>query len=294
MTERLGFIGLGLMGTPIAEKLLDAGYALTVWGRSPQKLESILKRGATAAASPRALAEASDVILLCVTDTSAVEAVVFGSDGIAASADAAGKTLIDHSSIRPEASRDFAERLKAACGMDWLDAPVSGGPAGVARGSLVVMAGGEAKAFEMVQGIVSAYAARFTLMGSSGAGQATKLINQTLAGVNFAVVAEATQLALEAGIDAARIPEALAGGSADSMVLQEYMPKMVARDFEPAGTVSVILKDLETVAELAQKTGTAMPITKLVTELHRLLVAKGHGDEDNAALIRLYEKAASS
>jgi len=289
MTKRLGFIGLGLMGTPIAEKLRDAGYPLTVWGRSPAKLKSLLENGAAAAASPRALAEASDVILVCVTDTSAVETVVFGDDGIAAGAGGAGKVLIDHSSIKPDASRDFAARLKAACGMDWLDAPVSGGPAGVARGSLVVMAGGEEGPFEKVGDIVSAYAARFTLMGPSGAGQATKLINQTLAGVNFAVVAEATQLALEAGIDAVRIPEALAGGRADSMVLQEYMPKMVARDFVPAGTVRVILKDLETVAELAQETGTAMPITKLVTELHRLLVAKGHGDEDNAALIRLYD-----
>ena len=127
-------------------------------------------------------------------------------------------------------------------------------------------------------------------MGPTGAGQATKLVNQTLVAVHVAIVAEATQLALDAGIDTALIPEALAGGRADSVVLQDFMGRMVARDFEPAATISIMLKDLETVAELSRETGTAMPITKLVTELHRLLVAQGLGEADNAAMIRLYDK----
>ena len=289
MTSRIGFIGLGLMGTPIALKMLDAGYPVTVWGRNEEKLQPALEKGAVAAASARAVAEASDVVFLCVTDTNAVEAVVFGADGIAQGG-GAGKVLVDHSSIKPEATQSFATRLREQCDMSWIDAPVSGGPAGVERGTLVVMAGGDEGSHAKVCDIVSSYAARFTLMGPTGAGQATKLVNQTLVAVNVAIVAEATQLALDAGIDTALIPEALAGGRADSVVLQDFMGRMVARDFEPAATISIMLKDLETVAELSRETGTAMPITKLVTELHRLLVAQGLGEADNAAMIRLYDK----
>ena len=289
MTSHIGFIGLGLMGTPIALKILEAGYPVTVWGRSEEKLRPALEKGAVVAASARAVAEASDVVFLCVTDTNAVEAVVFGADGIAKGG-GTGKVLVDHSSIKPEATRGFATRLSKLCDMSWIDAPVSGGPAGVERGTLVVMAGGDETSHAKVRDIVSSYAARFTLMGPTGAGQATKLVNQTLVAVHVAIVAEATQLALNAGIDTALIPQALAGGRADSVVLQDFMGRMVARDFEPAATISIMLKDLETVAELSRKTGTAMPITKLVTELHRLLVAQGLGEADNAALIRLYDK----
>ena len=289
MTSRIGFIGLGLMGTPIALKMLDAGYPVTVWGRSEEKLQPALEKGAVAAASARAVAEASDVVFLCVTDTNAVEAVVFGADGIAQGG-GAGKVLVDHSSIKPEATRSFATRLCEQCDMSWIDAPVSGGPAGVERGTRVVMAGGDEGSHAKVCDIVFSYAARFTLMGPTGAGQATKLVNQTLVAVHVAIVAEATQLALDAGIDTALIPEALAGGRADSVVLQDFLGRMVARDFDPAATISIMLKDLETVAELSRETGTAMPITKLVTELHRLLVAQGLGEADNAAMIRLYDK----
>ncbi|MED5574180.1 MAG: NAD(P)-dependent oxidoreductase [Pseudomonadota bacterium] len=285
---RVGFIGLGLMGTPMAAKVAEAGHSLTVWGRTASKLQPVLALGAEAADSPRALAETSDVVLLCVTDTDAVEMVVFGDDGVAAGG-VAGKVLIDHSSIQPDASRRFAARLLDACGMDWLDAPVSGGPAGVERGTLVVMAGGEDAPFAKVKEVVASYAARFTLMGPPGAGQSTKLINQTLVAAHVAIVAEATQLALDAGIDAERIPQALAGGRADSVVLQDFMPRMIARDFEPAATLKIMLKDLEMIAGLSSETGTAMPITRLVSELHRLLIAKGLGDQDNSAMIRLYD-----
>mgnify|MGYP001249041151 CR=1 FL=1 len=289
MTSHIGFIGLGLMGTPIALKILEAGYSVTVWGRSEEKLRPALEKGAVVASSAGAVAEASDVVFLCVSDTNAVEAVVFGADGIAKGG-GTGKVLVDHSSIKPEATRSFATRLRELCDMSWIDAPVSGGPAGVERGTLVVMAGGDETSHAKVRDIVSSYAARFTLMGPTGAGQSTKLVNQTLVAVHVAIVAEATQLALNAGIDTALIPQALAGGRADSVVLQDFMGRMVARDFEPAATISIMLKDLETVAELSRETGTAMPITKLVTELHRLLVAQGLGEADNAALIRFYDK----
>ena len=131
---QVGFIGLGLMGTPMAIKLIEAGHSMTVWGRSSDKLQYVLDKGAPLSASPKALVATSDVVLLCVTDTNAVEAVVFGNDGVAAGG-SAGKILIDHSSIQPDASRRFAERLRDMCSMDWIDAPVSGGPAGVERGT---------------------------------------------------------------------------------------------------------------------------------------------------------------
>ena len=284
----LGFIGLGAMGAPIARKLQEAGYPLNLWGRRPEPLAPFKERGATVRANPSAVAAASDIVFLCVTDTDAVEAVVFGPNGIATGG-SAGKILIDHSSIRPDATRSFAEKLNLSCGMGWIDAPVSGGGPGVENKTLVVMAGGDAPAYERAYPVVMTYSGRCTLMGPSGAGQATKLINQTLAGVNFALLAEATQLALDTGIDAARIPEALAGGRADSAVLQEYMPRMVDRTFEPMGTIALMLKDLQTAAALARESGTAMPLTTLAIELHRQLVTAGYGGEDNAAMIRLHD-----
>jgi 3-hydroxyisobutyrate dehydrogenase len=263
-----------------------------VWGRSPDKLRPALEQGAEEALSPKHLAEQCDIVVLCVTDTLAVETVVFGENGIVEGG-RSGAVLVDHSTIKPDATRGFANRIEAKCGMQWLDAPVSGGPAGVERGTLVVMAGGNEIAFEKVREMVAAYAARFTLMGPSGAGQSTKLINQTLVAAHVAVVAEATQLALDAGINAKLIPEALAGGRADSVVLQDFMGRMIERDFTPAATISIMLKDLEMVGDLSRETGTATPITRLVTELHRLLVARGLGDVDNSAMIRLYDKNAS-
>lgn len=288
----VGFIGLGAMGAPIARKLQEAGYPLNVWGRRPEPLQPFADNGATVCDSPSAVAAASEIVFLCVTDTDAVEAVVFGPQGLAEGG-SADTVLIDHSSIRPDATRTFADRLKAACGMAWIDAPVSGGGPGVENKTLVVMAGGDAAAFKRAYPVVMSFAGRCTLMGPSGAGQATKLINQTLAGVNFALLAEATQLALDAGIDAARIPEALAGGRADSAILQEYMPRMVERTFNPMGSIALMLKDLETAAGLAREHGTTMPLTALAIELHRLRVAAGQSGEDNAAMIRLYDRRES-
>jgi 3-hydroxyisobutyrate dehydrogenase len=253
-----------------------------VWGRSPDKLRPALEQGAEEALSPKHLAEQCDIVVLCVTDTLAVETVVFGENGIVEGG-RSGAVLVDHSTIKPDATRGFANRIEAKCGMQWLDAPVSGGPAGVERGTLVVMAGGNEIAFEKVREMVA----------PSGAGQSTKLINQTLVAAHVAVVAEATQLALDAGINAKLIPEALAGGRADSVVLQDFMGRMIERDFTPAATISIMLKDLEMVGDLSRETGTATPITRLVTELHRLLVARGLGDVDNSAMIRLYDKNSS-
>ena len=286
---KLGFVGLGLMGTPIALKLLENGYNLTVWGRTQAKLETVLAAGAKQADSAAALTEASDIVLLCITDTAAVQAVVFGKDGVAAGA-SADKILIDHSSIQPEATRQIASRLAAETGMRWLDAPVSGGIPGVQTKTLVVMAGGDEDVFKRAEPVVMNYAGRITLMGPVGAGQTTKLVNQALCGAMFTLLAEVTKLAQNAGIDVEKIPSALAGGRADSRLLQEYMPYMARADYTPRGRIDILLKDLETVAALARDTQTAMPLTGLATELHRLMKARGFGAEDNAALMKLYDK----
>ncbi len=179
--ERLGYIGIGLMGAPMARRLAQAGYGVTIWGRDPAKLAPILAAGATSAASAADVARGSDILFTCLSDTDAVEAVVFGAGGVAQGA-GPGKVLVDMSSIRPDAARELAARLRSETGMGWIDAPVSGGVAGSETGKLTVMAGGSEADFERVRPVVAHLAQRFTLMGPNGAGQATKLINQVLVG----------------------------------------------------------------------------------------------------------------
>lgn len=284
---KLGYIGLGLMGTPMAKRLIQAGYDVTVWGRTPAKLEPVVKLGAHQAGDAAGVARAADIVFTCLSDTEAVAAVVFGEGGIAEGA-GPGKVLVDMSSIRPEAARDMAACLKAETGMGWIDAPVSGGVAGSESGNLTVMAGGSLEDFDQVAPVVAHLAKRFTLMGPNGAGQSTKLINQVLVGCTVAVLAEAASLAVRAGIDAERIPEALAGGRADSLPLQQFFPKMVKGDFFVESHLRTMLKDLDTVQALARETTTAMPMTGMATELHRLIVQRGFADDDGTALARLY------
>jgi 3-hydroxyisobutyrate dehydrogenase len=284
---RIGYIGIGLMGAPMATRLVGAGYHVTIWGRSEAKLAPVLAAGAHRADSAADVARAADIIFTCLSDTEAVETVVFGDDGIAAGA-AAGKILVDMSSIRPEAAHEMATRLRDTTGMGWIDAPVSGGVVGSETGALTVMAGGWDEDFETVRPVVEHLAKRFTLMGPNGAGQATKLINQVFVGTVVAVLSEAAALAHRAGIDAARIPEALAGGRADSLPLQQFFPKMVSGDFFIESHVRTMMKDLDAVQAMARETGTAMPMTAMAAEIHRLMCQRGHGDEDGAAIARLY------
>lgn len=287
-SPRIGFIGLGLMGSPICMKLIEAGRPVSVWGRTPERLVPALEGGATLADSPSALAAGSDVVILCVTDTAAVEDVVFGNAGIAAGVKA-GSLLIDHSSIRPGATREMAAKLHATAGMDWVDAPVSGGVPGVLDKTLVVMCGGEEPAFRRARQVMEAYAGRCTRVGGVGAGQTTKLFNQALCGITFVAVAEVTALALRAGIDAAAIPAAIAGGRADSRILQEYMPRMARHDRDRSARIDTMLKDLQAFAELALENGVSTPCAELAAEVHGELIARGLGAEDPAAIVRFFE-----
>jgi 3-hydroxyisobutyrate dehydrogenase len=289
-TFSVGFIGLGHMGMPIALRLLEAGRPLTVWGRTPSRLEPALAKGAKLTRSAAELAAASDVVLLCVTDSAAVEAVVFGEAGIAAGA-RANAVLVDHSTIHPGATRSMAARLLMETGVHWVDAPVSGGPPAVARGTLAVMAGGSEEAFMRVSPLIAQYAGRVTHMGAIGAGQTTKLVNQALVGAGFMLLAEALNFARRAGIDVEKVPAAIRGGRADSALLQEYWPRMVAEGSAVSGRIDIILKDLDIVASVAEQAGAAMPLTRLAGELHRLLTAWGLGIQDNTAVTNLYESA---
>jgi 3-hydroxyisobutyrate dehydrogenase len=285
--EKLGYLGLGMMGSPMTRRLLDAGYEVTVWNRSEGKAFPLVKAGARLATDPCAVANASSIIFMCLTDAHAVEEVAFGSCGLAI-APGAGKLVVDFSSIHPDAARSIARRLKAANGMGWIDAPVSGGTKGAEEGTLAVMAGGEAVDIERVRPHVLAMARRLTHMGPIGAGQTAKLCNQIIVGSAMAVLAEATRLATNAGIDAERLPEALAGGFADSIPLQLFVPRMAKGIHSPPlGHIATILKDLDTVVDVARETSTPVPMASLAAQLFRLTKTARGADADALEIYKL-------
>jgi len=285
--ERLGYLGLGLMGTPMTHRLLKAGYQVTVWNRSESKVAPLAEAGARRAVMPCDVMTGSDIAFMCVTDAAAVEEVIFGTGGLAA-APGAGKLVVDFSSIHPDAARDLARRLKEANGAGWIDAPVSGGTKGAEEGTLAIMAGGDAADIERVRPYVLAMARRFTHMGPIGAGQTTKLCNQVIVGCAMAVLAEATRLAVNSGIDANRLPEALAGGFADSIPLQLFVPRMAQGiHAPPLGHIATMLKDLDTVADVAQATSTPVPMASLAGQLFRLAKAACGADADALEIYKL-------
>ena len=286
---KLGFLGLGLMGWPMTERLLKSGYAVTVWNRSPEKVVRALEAGARQAATPADVARAADIVFVCVTDDQSVEEVVFGKSGIAEAA-TKDKVLIDCSTIKPAACRSLARRLREETGMAWIDAPVTGGVVGAKAGRLVILAGGSEAEIERVRPVMTAVSQSFVHMGPQGAGLVTKLCNQVINSCTKVVLSEMLLLAAAGGIDPSRLPEALRGGSADSSQLQREAPRMVERDFEhPHGTAATMLKDLNIIREFAQETGTPMPVTGLVNELCRLHVARGNAGRDSISIYEIIE-----
>ena len=280
-------IGAGVMGGAIATRLLSAGHRVAVFDLNPAKVAALVTKGACAASSPRQAASA-DFVILSLNSATIVERAVFGADGVAESG-APGNLLIDMSSIDPEATRAMAARLKDACGMNWIDCPLSGGAPGALEGRLTVMAGGSQADFERARAVMGSLTANYTLMGGVGAGQTTKLVNQVLCAIGFQAVAEAIALAERGGVAADRIPAALAGGRGDSRLLQEFGAKMARRDYSPTGRLDNMLKDLDSVQALARATKTTMPVTAAIAEIHRAFIAAGQGAEDNAALMRQFD-----
>jgi 3-hydroxyisobutyrate dehydrogenase len=279
---RLGFIGIGLMGDPMTRRLLEAGFDVTVWNRSPAKAEALGEVGARVADTIGELVAQVDVVMLCLANTAVVEAVVFGDGGVAEQG-RPGQRLIDFSSSDPEATRDFADRLAETCGMTWIDCPVSGGVAGAEAGSLVMMAGGEAAELDAIRPLLAPLAARVTHMGAVGAGQVTKLCNQMVVGCQAAVIAEMVALAEASGVDATRLTEALAGGFADSTPFRILTPRMAASDFaDPPWHLRTLLKDLDMAVAQSRRSGSATPM------LMRAHATRGHAEHDPATLVECY------
>lgn len=286
MRVGIGLIGAGMMGGAIGARLLATGHAVSVFDPDAAKLVPLTGAGAQAADSAAAAAAAAGAVILSLNAASIVRRAVFGPGGVAEGAKA-GTLVIDMSSIDPEETRSLAAEAGAR-GLRWVDSPLSGGVPKVESGQLTLMLGGADADVAEARTILSSLATNLTHMGPAGAGQTTKLINQVLCGLNFLAVAEATQLALDAGVDALKIPEALRGGRADSAILQEYMPRFAAKDYRRTGRIDNMVKDLDAARDLARRTGTAMPLTAACAEVHRLLTASGLGGEDQAALMEFF------
>lgn len=290
---RIGFIGVGIMGEAMVRRLLDLGFPVTVWNLEPERLDTVVPHGAVAAESPKAVAAASDIVMLCVLHTQAVERCVFAEDGVAA-AGRGPSLLIDFSTADPEGTRQVAAKLKALTGTGWVDAPVSGGPQLARTGGMTVMAGGSEADFAQAEPILRQMAGNLTLMGPVGAGQTTKIINQAIVGTGYVVMAEALMLAEAAGIDAARLPQCLAGGHADSSLLQRLYPQMQQRAFEPpASYARQLLKDLKAVSVFARDLGLDLNVIEQGVRRYTDYVALGHEMSDSAAVVKLYEHDAA-
>jgi 2-hydroxy-3-oxopropionate reductase len=287
----VAIIGVGNIGAAVASRLLDKGAKVILHNRSPERCAALQLRGAHIETSPRAATAAADFVILSLNSADIVEQVVFGADGVecAASAD---KLLLDFSSIDPKRTATMATRLESQTAMGWVDSPLSGGAPAALRGSLTLMLGGSAEHVARAEPLLDLLSSRRTHLGPSGAGQTVKLINQVLCACGFLAVAEAVRFAEGCGVDATRIPAALAGGRADSRILQEFMAKMALHDTTPTGSIENMLKDLEAVQAVAHAKRIPMPVTGLITELHRMLVAGGLGSADNAEYTRLFDLAA--
>ncbi|ANV27555.1 NAD(P)-dependent oxidoreductase [Agrobacterium pusense] len=294
MTEKnkVALIGAGAMGGAIGTRLIETGNQLTVFDLDAEKVAALTSLGAQSASTAAEAASISDVVILSLNSPKIVRIAVFGKDGVAAGAKP-GTLIIDMSSIDPEATKELAADA-AEKGLRWVDSPLSGGAPKALVGQLTLMAGGSEKDVADAHRVLRHVASNYTHMGPCGAGQTTKLINQVLCGLNFLAVAEATQLALDAGVDAAKIPQALKGGRADSAILQEYMPRYVARDYRRTGRIDNMVKDLNGAQDLARRTNTAMPLTAVCAEVHRMLTAAGLGGEDQAALMEFFSGAKQS
>jgi 2-hydroxy-3-oxopropionate reductase len=287
-TSNVAVIGAGIMGTAIATRLLETGNQVSVFDLDADKVARLIGKGATAAASPAQATADSDFVILSLNHANIVRSVVFGEGGVAQAA-SARKTLIDMSSIDPSETAKMAEKLASETGMKWVDCPLSGGAPRALTGELTIVAGGDKADFDHAYTVMQHLSANYTLMGPSGAGQTTKLINQLFCAVAFQAVAEAVKLAEAGGVNPAIIPQALAGGRADNRIMQEFMGKFAARDYTPTGRIDNMLKDLDALQAFAMKTKTPLPMTGQVVEIHRLLCAAGLGDKDSAEMMRLLD-----
>jgi 3-hydroxyisobutyrate dehydrogenase len=288
--ERVGFIGLGIMGRGMAANLLRAGFTVTVWNRTITRMEELVAQGAHAGASPQDVAARSDITVICVSDTPDVQGVVLGEQGILHGAKA-GSLVIDCSTISPQATRELAAQL-AQSGVYMLDAPISGGSEGAAKGTLSIMVGGEAEQFERALPLFHAMGKTITHVGPNGAGQTVKLVNQVLVVGNCLAMCEALMFAQAGGADLQKTFSAISQGAAGSWMFSNRAPQIMRRDWRPGFTIDLQQKDLRLVLEAADQVGTPLPATSLIFQLYRSLQAQGLGEEGNHALIKALEHLA--
>lgn len=287
---RIGFIGLGTMGRPMAHNLIKAGFALTVRGRRKPIVDELVSAGAMSADSPREVAEVSDVVITMLPDSPDVREVVTGEDGILSGAKP-GTVVIDMSTISPSVTREIAE-MASNRGIEYLDAPVSGGETGAIAGTLSIMVGGKADVFDKCLPILQAMGKNVVHMGGVGMGQATKLCNQVICVVNIQAVCEGLMLGSKSGLDMERLLAVVSGGAAGSWMLSNLGPKMLARDFEPGFKVKLQQKDLRLALAAADEMGLSLPAMSLVHQLFNSVEADGMGEEGTQALITALEKLA--
>ena len=287
---KVGFIGLGIMGTPMAANLVTAGHSLHVFDLKPVP-SSLTEKGAGSCGSGREVAERTDIIIIMVPDTPHVEAALFGKSGVAEGL-SRGKTVVDMSSISPLATKEFAKRINAL-GCDYLDAPVSGGEVGAKNATLSIMVGGPEAAFNRVKPLLEAMGKNITLVGNNGDGQTAKVANQIIVALNIEAVAEALLFAAKAGADPARVRQALMGGFASSKVLEVHGERMVKRTFDPGFRIELHQKDLNLALSNARQMGIALPNTATAQELFNACAAHGGGAWDHSAMVRALEYLAN-
>ena len=284
----IGFIGLGLMGRPMALHLARAGHTLHLWARRPASLEPFKDVQAKVHDSPAELAKHVEIVFTMVADAPDVEAVTLGENGIAAGA-GSGLIVVDMSTINPNAAREIAVGL-AAKGIEFIDAPVSGGETGAINAALTIMAGGKPEVFEKVRPLFEKMGKSVTLIGDSGAGQVAKACNQILTGVGVAAVAEAFNFAAQSGVDAGKVREALLGGFAYSRILENHGQRMLDRNFKPGFKAWMHQKDLRIVMEEAHRLGLMLPAAAATAQLFNAIVGSGMGEDDSIAVLKLLEK----
>jgi 3-hydroxyisobutyrate dehydrogenase len=281
---RIAFLGLGTMGTAMAANLVRAGFDVTGWNRTPGRAAELVGLGLATADSPAGAVRDADIVVICVSDTPDVEAVLFGPGGVVDGA-REGTLVIDCSTIAPSGSWDFAARLRER-GIAMIDAPVSGGSEGAQKATLTLFVGGDAADVERGRPVLAAMGRTITHVGPIGAGQAVKAVNQVILAGAYLGVAEGIVLAIKAGLDVEQVVAALGGGAAQSWVLENRSGRMLANDYPLGFKVSLHRKDLGIALELADQLGAALPVSALAAQLESGLIARGHGDDDMSALAR--------
>ncbi len=288
MSERIGFIGLGIMGTGMAQNLVSKGHDVVVWNRTAAKMDPLVASGAEAGDSPADVARRCPIVMICVSDTPDVDAVLTSDDGVLEGV-SPGSLVVDHSTVSPAATVRFADQV-AERGATWVDAPVSGGSEGAVRGTLSIMAGGTDADIERARPAMDAFGTTITHVGPVGAGQRVKIVNQILMVVNQLAVSEALLFAEASGLDLEATLDAVKGGAAGSWMLANRGPQMIERDWRPGFTIDLQQKDLRLALQAADAVGVPIPGTALVFQLYRALQNQGLGAEGNHALVKALEK----